>query len=452
VGYQRSGFSLTPNTFTWSLPLVTPGDYRVYVRWVSDPSYSTGARYTVAHDGGSTVHTIDQTTGGGGWYLLGTYAFTTTAQVSLGDPAGGTLVADAVRLIPVTALTDTASWSAPEAQSYQVYARWPAAAHHSKRAVYTVAHAGGSTDLIQDQTQAGGQWNLLGTYTFSSTSQGVSLRADPDATTVADAIRFIPTGSSVTQQTTAYVHADHLGMVQKMTDSAQQVVWQAIYEPFGEAAITKQAYYDSPLRFPGQYFDAETGLHQNWNRDYDPTIGRYLQSDPIGLDGGINTYAYGASNPLTMIDPDGLLFIDPTGSMPDDTTGPTRPPKPKECEACEGDDRVVVEIKSTVCRMGDVMCEIAYRQAGIPGPYTPHKRVFSKRCLMTMGMLVKPAGFAASEGAVRVVPRVARAAGASEGTASALGRWAGRLFGWQMGAALLPIVGDQIMNDCECGK
>jgi len=59
------------------------------------------------------------------------------------------------------------------------------------------------------------------------------------------------------------------------------------------------------LRFPGQYFDAETGKHYNSLRDYDPAVGRYVQSDPLGIKGGLNTYGYVEGAPLNLVDPTG---------------------------------------------------------------------------------------------------------------------------------------------------
>jgi RHS repeat-associated protein len=60
------------------------------------------------------------------------------------------------------------------------------------------------------------------------------------------------------------------------------------------------------LRFPGQFFDSQAGLHQNYFRDYDPAVGRYVESDPIGLTAGVNTYVYVGADPMDWFDPDGL--------------------------------------------------------------------------------------------------------------------------------------------------
>jgi RHS repeat-associated protein len=69
--------------------------------------------------------------------------------------------------------------------------------------------------------------------------------------------------------------------------------------------------FDFSLRFPGQRYDAESGLHQNVQRDYDAQIGRFVTSDPLGLAGGISTYSYVKGNPLSLIDPDGLQMVLP---------------------------------------------------------------------------------------------------------------------------------------------
>jgi RHS repeat-associated protein len=106
---------------------------------------------------------------------------------------------------------------------------------------------------------------------------------------------------------TLWVHADHLGTPQKMTDSSGQVVWDALFTPFGEM-VSLAGTAENPKRFPGQRYDAETALHYNYFRDYDPSLGRYVQSDPIGLEGGVNTYGYVNSNPLRYSDSSGLIL------------------------------------------------------------------------------------------------------------------------------------------------
>jgi len=113
-----------------------------------------------------------------------------------------------------------------------------------------------------------------------------------------------------------YYHVDHLGSPQVLTNQLGTVVWAGDYGVFGEVNLTTSV-VESNLRFLGQYYDSETNLHYNYFRDYDPTLGRYITSDPIGLDGlmyvlgnnftgqDTNLYAYVRNNPINYSDPTG---------------------------------------------------------------------------------------------------------------------------------------------------
>ena len=111
--------------------------------------------------------------------------------------------------------------------------------------------------------------------------------------------------------TPLYVHADHLNAPRVLTDTANRIVWRwdgdafgvglANEDPDGDGVMVKYS-----LRFPGQHYDGESGLHDNYFRGYDPRTGRYTGFDLIGLGGGANGYAYVGGNPVSYIDPLGL--------------------------------------------------------------------------------------------------------------------------------------------------
>jgi RHS repeat-associated protein len=110
-----------------------------------------------------------------------------------------------------------------------------------------------------------------------------------------------------------YVHADHLNAPKVITRPADNAaMWRWDQDPFGTAQPNSnpqgQGAFNFNLRFPGQYYDSETGLSYNYFRDYDAQVGRYVESDPVGLKGGINTYAYVGSNPTMRIDATGLDY------------------------------------------------------------------------------------------------------------------------------------------------
>ncbi|MCF5656568.1 RHS repeat-associated core domain-containing protein, partial [Pseudomonas poae] len=98
---------------------------------------------------------------------------------------------------------------------------------------------------------------------------------------------------------------DHLGTPQELTAANGEIVWSAHYRAYGQISRLDVDKIDNPLRFQGQYFDQESGLHYNRHRYYNPDVGRYLTPDPVKLAGGINAYQY-VPNPTGWVDPLGL--------------------------------------------------------------------------------------------------------------------------------------------------
>jgi len=109
----------------------------------------------------------------------------------------------------------------------------------------------------------------------------------------------------------SFLHTDHLNTPRWATNISGETVWRWNSDGFGKGKADRDVDGDGKntvirLRFAGQYHDRESGLYYNHHRDYDPNLGRYIQSDPIGLNGGINRYVYVLGNPISYIDPKGL--------------------------------------------------------------------------------------------------------------------------------------------------
>jgi len=313
-----------PNTATWQISAAYGGEFKVYAKWTSHVNRASNATYTVHHAGGTTPVTVNQQTNGGKWNLLGTFTLDSNSKVTLDDDANGYVIADAIAYAPVTALPNQALWSLnlPATGEYQVFAKWASHTNRASNATYTIDHVGGSTPVTVNQQVDGGQWNLLGTFTLDGNSR-VVLSDQADAYVIADAIKVVGTGSMHNSAELYYIHNDHLGTPRAVTDAAQTVVWRWDSDPFGTTAANEDPDNDGKaftfnLRFPGQYYDSETGLHYNYFRYYDPRTGRYITSDPIGLQGGLNTYGYVGGDPVGWIDPYGLdtIFLSPGIHLP----------------------------------------------------------------------------------------------------------------------------------------
>ena len=206
--------------------------------------------------------------------------------------------------------TCTLSWNqslAEEGGTWRVSAIFKEASAPVRAARYTYnAHGQRVTKTVDGHTlifQYDLQGNLMAEIdaaTQQPVRQHIYINREPVAQLSTD-----PLNGSLSVQ---YIHADHRGAPVLLTDARARVVADIAATPFGEATID-YAQVQHHRRFSGQYKDEETGLHYNYFRDYDPSLGRYLQSDPIGLYGGFNTYGFAYQNPVMNIDPYGLLTI-----------------------------------------------------------------------------------------------------------------------------------------------
>lgn len=303
-------------SLTWTFTGLDAGRYQLFAKFRSASIQTDAAPYTVRQGGEIEAEfTLGQKTPFWKWVYVGSVDLESgSADVELGRALDGTVAADAIALIENanTAPPEaTYTLTVPDPGLYEVEVYIPGGTNQAaENADYWIDHADGTANVRIDQSSGGGSWVSLGSYDFLS-GDSYSLRLTGYGNrlwVLIDAVRL--TGS--TGEELHYAHSDHLGTPRQLVSEFGETVWEWVSDPFGELAPDSDADEDgnsvnySP-RFPGQYFDLETSLIYNYFRTYDPTIGRYTQRDPIGLSGGLNTYAYVSANPVALVDPSGLF-------------------------------------------------------------------------------------------------------------------------------------------------
>ncbi|MBZ0091381.1 MAG: hypothetical protein K8F27_04055, partial [Sulfuricellaceae bacterium] len=238
----------------------------------------------------------------------GTYRFTAKAT----DNLGGATVSAPVPMTVVPNQPPQVALIAPQAgQAFAAPATVNLAANafDADGTIAKVDFYQGTT-LLGTITQApyAYAWAKVAVGSYSVTAQATDNKG---AVTVSSPLAV--TVSPAVVKGVFYIYPDQLGTPRVVTDASNKVIWKydPLGEPFGTSAPDEDPDGDGlrftlNLRFPGQYFDRETGLSYNYFRDYDPATGRYVQSDLVGLVGGINTYTYVRDNPVGKTDPLGL--------------------------------------------------------------------------------------------------------------------------------------------------
>jgi len=266
---------------------------------------------------GCTAFTQIATSSGASFSDTGLAASTTYRyQVRATDAAGNVSANSSSVTATTQAAPDTTPPTAPAglgataASATQINLSWAAATDNVGVTGYRVerCQGAGCGSFAQIATVTG--TSVSDTGLLAMTSYSYRVRA-------ADAAGNLSAYSNVASAATQggqlyYIVPDHLNTPRYIADQSGNTVWkwdQA--EPFGSTPPNDNpsglGAFDFPLRFPGQYFDRETNLSYNYFRDYNPAVGRYVESDLIGLRGGPNTFLYAAGSPLILVDRLGLL-------------------------------------------------------------------------------------------------------------------------------------------------
>jgi len=248
----------------------------------------------------------------------GGYVVTARATDNAGDQTTSAAVPILVNAPPTVALTS------PTTNVFTAPASIPitAQASDSDGTIASVAFYYGETHITTlTSPPYSFTWTAVPQGTYTLTARGTDDRGST-AISAAIPITVSPTAQAV--PALYFMHVDHLNTPRLVTDATGTTVWQWVQqEPFGNNVPDENpsglGVFDLPLRLPGQYVDKETNLYYNYFRDYDSASGRYVQSDPIGLAGGINTFAYVRNNPLRLTD---LLGLKGCGSGSTDGATP----------------------------------------------------------------------------------------------------------------------------------
>jgi RHS repeat-associated protein len=304
--------------------------------------------------------------------------------------------------------------------------------------------AGNAVSFVYDQA---GQ--LLGEYVAST---GAALREYVWLGNIPVAVLIPDPANPANPPLVNYIHTDHLNTPRVVVDRNNNLRWTwAAAGPFGGAAPNNNpsgvGAFTLNLRFPGQYADQESGLFYNHFRDYDPATGRYVESDPIGLAGGINTYAYVNGNPLSDTDSQGLMGGGGGGSA----GHPVSPqPAPSSCEdKCE--HPVTMKTGGT-CAPEDSGCAAAMQAAGLQPPYYYEYKTYDWMCLLKLGVAGKTVGYKGSNFLADQAPGLAETFGFKPWVVRGVGALS-RLSKTPAFVTVAMMYGvNKLLDECECKK